>query len=318
MSDPCLPFDIKKAMIAVCGRAFYYKHLLFDIFARAGIPKAMFRKYQEQPKFVITRQLLDDLERMGDNGLLLQRRLLTELCKLKTLPDDAVLDRDAGLDALRELKHLAVEHDLSVEDDRVRGQRATASARAAIQRAGEVERRLKELNQLFAQMCSATDYQARGYDLEDLVTELFALYQIPYRKPYRTQTEQVDGHFHFGGFDYLVETRWRKEQTTLDELLAFKGKVDRKIESTRGLFISVSGFRPDADEYLRQAGSANLILMDGYDLTMILDGRVTLTDALRVKAEKASQEGRLFFPLTESLRPGVRMNASAQTDAEGA
>lgn len=313
MSDAYLPADIKSQLIAVCGRAFYYKHLLFDIFARAGIPKGMFLEYQEQPKFVIARQLLDDLERMGDDGLLLQRRLLTELCKLKTLPDDAVFDRDAGLDALRKLKELAVEHDLEVGGQAERAERTAAEAEARAQRARERERRLKELNDAFAAMCSAPDRQARGYQLEDLVSQLFALYDIRYHKPYRTDTEQVDGHFHFRGFDYLVETRWRQEQTTLADLLAFKGKVDRKIESTRGLFISVSGFRPDVDEYLRQAGSANLILMDGQDLALILDARPSLIDALQVKADKASQQGRLFFPLAELSKLGMPMTSSAQT-----
>jgi hypothetical protein len=50
-------------------------------------------------------------------------------------------------------------------------------------------------------------------------------------------------------------------------------------------------------ERLRQSGQANVILMDGQDLALILEGRVHLGDALRAKAEKASQEGIPFYPL---------------------
>jgi hypothetical protein len=297
MAGGYLPVEIKKALIEVCGRAFWYKQPLFDVFARAGISDDLYVQYEHEPKFKIARQLIADLEGMGDDGLLLQRRLLTELCKLKALPDDEVPDRDAGLDALRKLKSLAVEHDLGMEEQQEKARRTAADAQAQVQKARDRDRRLTELNDAFGQMASAPDRQARGYGLEDLIKELFALFEIRYRKSYRTESEQIDGHFSFGGFDYLVEIRWRQEPATLGELLAFKGKVDRKIQSTRGLFISVVGFAPEASQGLREAPPANLILMDGYDLTLILEGRVSLIDALQAKADMASQEGVVYFSL---------------------
>ena len=131
---------------------------------------------------------------------------------------------------------------------------------------------------------------------------LFTLFELRYRKSYRTADEQVDGWFAFGGFDYLVEARWRKDVPTFDELTAFKSKVDMKIESNRGLFVSVVGFREDITQRLREVGPANLILLDGYDLALILEGRVSLIDALQAKTDKASQEGILFFPLANLFR----------------
>ena len=106
------------------------------------------------------------------------------------------------------------------------------------------------------------------------------------------------GFFNFGGFDYLVEARWRREQPSLQDLLAFKGKVDRKIESTRGVVVSIPGFREDTVQRLREAGAANLILVDGYDLNLVLEGLVSLIDALQAKVEKAAQEGIIYFPLS--------------------
>ena len=146
-------------------------------------------------------------------------------------------------------------------------------------------------------MLAAEDAQRRGYDLEDLLKEVFAIFELRYRKSYRTSTEQNDGHFHFGGFDYIVETRWRAEPFTQADLLVFKGKVDQKIQSTRGLVVSVSGFRPDVAERIRDAGSANIIFFDGQDLTLVLEGRVPLKDALQRKVDKATQEGVVYFPL---------------------
>jgi hypothetical protein len=272
------------------------------MFARAGIPEDFYLKYEHEPKFKIARQLIDDLESMGEDGLLLQRRLLTELCKLRALPDTQVPDRDAGLDALRELKRLAHEHDIIAKEEREHAKRQTADAEAQIQQARERERRLRELNEAFVEMLSSLDHQARGYSLEDLLKELFSLFELRYRKSYRAGGEQIDGWFTFGGFDYLVEARWRKDPPTLDELLAFKGKVDRKIESNRGLFLSVVSFREDIVQRLLESGPRNLILMDGYDLTLILEGRVSLIDGLQAKTDKASQEGVLYFSLANLFK----------------
>lgn len=299
-----LPADVKNAIVKVCGRSFWYKNPLFDMFARAGIPENYYLKYEHDSKFKIARQLIDDLETLGEDGLLLQRRLLTELCKLRALPDTEVPDRDAGLDALRELKRLAQDHELVAKEERERTTRRTADAEVQIQQARERERRLRELYDAFSEIASTSDHQARGYSLEDLLKELFALFELRYRKSYRTEGEQIDGFFTFGGFDYLVEARWRKEVPTLNDLSAFKGKVDRKIESTRGLFISILGFREDIIQRLREGGQANLILLDGYDLTLILEGRVSLIDGLQAKADKASQEGILFFPLSNLFKKG--------------
>jgi hypothetical protein len=301
MESHRLPFEIKSALVEVCGRSFWYKQPLFDLFARAGIPEEDYLKYEHEAKFKIARQLLDDLELRGEDGWLLQKRLLTEMCKLRSLPDSEVPDRDAGLEALRKLKRLAVEHDLYVEEGEQKSRRLAADAERMVQKARERGRKLSELHAAFTGMITSADPQTRGYGLEDLLNELSAIFEIRYRKSYRTEGEQIDGFFTFGGFDYLVEARWRKEPPALSDMLAFKGKVDRKIESTRGLLLSIAGFQEESVQRLKEAGPANLILADGYDLTLILERRVGLIDGLQAKIDKASQEGILFFPLSKLL-----------------
>ena len=294
-----LPVEVKGALIEVCGRTFYYKKPLFDMFARAGIKDDMYLQYEHEPKFKIIRQLLGDLEGMGDDGFHLQRRLLTEICKLRGLADNEVPDRDSGLDALRNLKRVVHEHDIDVDEERTVATKRAVQTQQIAQEESERERRISELHRVFVALTNNDNPQARGYGLEDILKELFAIYEIRYRKSYRSDGEQIDGFFSFGGFDYLVEARWRKTQPTLNDLLAFKGKVDRKIESTRGVVISLSGFRNDVVGHLRQAGPTNLVLIDGYDLNLVLDGRVSLVDALQHKTDVAAQEGVVYFSLAQ-------------------
>jgi hypothetical protein len=72
------------------------------------------------------------------------------------------------------------------------------------------------------------------------------------------------------GPPYLVEARWRKGQPTEADLAALKTKVDKKITSTRGLFVSILGFRQEVVLEFTRGVTSNIVLMDGMDLLLIL------------------------------------------------
>lgn len=298
-----LPFEIKEAVIKVCGKAFWLKDPFRSFLLSAGVPAEIYDRFADESKYKIARHVLGELESLGEDGFLIQRRIVTELCKLRNVPDDSVMDRDAGLRALRWLKELAVtqkllaEEERSVEDQRI--QEARRKQAALIARADK----LQELRSKFNSMIkSQDDPQKRGYGFEDLLAELFEVHEIPYRRSYRTDTEQIDGHFKFKGFDYLVEARWRAEPPSESDLGAFKTKVDKKIESTRGVFLSVVGFRQEVVLEFTRGVSSNIILFDGCDLSLILEGHISLIDALELKVQKAAQEGLIYFPLRERFR----------------
>jgi hypothetical protein len=220
------------------------------------------------------------------------------MCKLRNVPDDNVPDRDAALHALRCLKQIAIDQKLHVEE-----QRNAADARLSedIRKQAALAARAQKMEHLrstFVDMAiSRDDPQSRGYDLEDLLADLFETHEITYRRPYRTPTEQIDGHFEFKGFDYLVEARWRVEPPSETELGAFKTKVDKKLTSTRGLFVSIVGFRTEVVLEFTKGVSSNIVLMDGSDLSLILEGHVSLIDALDLKVQKAAQEGIIYLQL---------------------
>ncbi|MCI0625396.1 MAG: restriction endonuclease [Acidobacteria bacterium] len=290
-----LPYEILEAMIQCFGRCFHYKDRMAAFLNNCEVPRPLTDKYRQEFKFTWARKLLTEL---GDteNGRLLQRKILTALCQLRNLPDDKVPDRDASLNALRTLKELAIRHDLVAHEemDKSTGKKRLAEEQSRIVR--ERAAKLEALRKSFNAAVMSSNRQGAGYSLEDLLRDLFALFEIEYRKPFRTETQQIDGHFNFLGFDYLVEAKWRQDQPTEQELGAFKHKVDGKLESTRGIFISIPGFRPEVVAQFNGSGP-NLILMDGQDLIHILEGRIDLRDGLKKKVEKAAQEGIVFAAL---------------------
>jgi hypothetical protein len=66
------------------------------------------------------------------------------------------------------------------------------------------------------------------------------------------------------------------------------------------MFISINGFRDEVVAQFQGRG-ANIIFMDGEDLTHIFEGWIELPDALRTKIEKAAQEVNAFFTIREML-----------------
>ena len=293
-----LPFELREAVVQVCGTAFWLKDPFKAFLVSCGVPGDLYDRYADESKYKIARHVLSDLDAMEDRGFQIQRRIVTELAKLRKVPDPNVPNLDSALSALRYLKELAVNQRIVIEDEKksddARIQDARRKQAALAARAAKTE----ELRRTFLGWTGThEDPQSRGYGLEDLLAELFELHEISYRRPYRTSTEQIDGHFPFKGFDYLVEARWRSGLPIEADLGAFKMKVDKKFTSTRGLFVSIPGFRPEVLFEFTRGISSNILLMDGQDLALILEGHVSLTDALDLKIQKAAQEGVIFFPL---------------------
>ncbi|TRZ37011.1 restriction endonuclease [Niallia circulans] len=292
-----LPYEIIEQMIQCFGKCFHYKDPMASFMRSCDVPSLIINKYRDLPKFVWARRVLEDLS-INEDGLIIQRKLLTNLCKLRDLPDKEVLDRNAGLDALRKLKRLAQENDFIIKEEKEKENIQKKVNQEKLTLVLQRAKQLEELRTLFNNCVIEKNRQKAGFILEDLLKSLFELNDIEYRKSFRTteNTQQIDGYFRFDGFDYLVEAKWRKEIPNVAEIAGFKYKLETKIDSTRGLFVSINGFREEVIKEFSGKGT-KIIFMDGHELMLILEGRITLKDGLRYKIEKAVQLGEPNSPL---------------------
>jgi hypothetical protein len=114
--------------------------------------------------------------------------------------------------------------------------------------------------------------------------------------------EQIDGSFQIGSHTYLLEAKWQKEQTSQNDLLVFREKVESKSTWGRGLFVSNSGFTPEGLTAFSRGRATNIIGMTGQDLYFILLGEMTLVEAILQKARKAVETGEFFVSVYELIR----------------
>ncbi len=301
-----LPTTVQRAAVRVCRDAFHWRDDLRAVFTTAGVPASLYDRYDNpaNSKAKIARFIFGALQERGEPGCTVQHKIVEELCRM-TKPSPDAPDQHAGKQALAELKREATAAKILVEPEkaaadarRAASQRKTTATHSRRERIGELRTIFIELNQLTP--ANTAERQARGYRLERLLADLFRAYDMDYRPSYKVDGEQIDGSFHFRGFTYLVEARWRSTRPTAGDLLSFKAKVDGKIDSTRGVFISMPGYDDDAlDHVVRTARGSrnNVILFDGRDIAILFEGAFGLEDALSAKIDAAEQEGRMWRPL---------------------
>jgi hypothetical protein len=276
---------------------FHFKGDLKALLMRCGVSEGAFLKYETESKFKIMRSILTDLDQAGQDGIRVQHRIVNEFAQLRTINANGVEDVEGAKAALLHLKKLASQQPImSASDEQEVAARAEAAKRRQITVAARSEK-LIELKSLFSCLAMATNAeQARGYNLEGILHDLFELFDIAYLPSYKTGSEQTDGLFDYKNHHYLVEARWRKDLPGLADLRSFREKIRDKHEGSRGVFLSIVGFRDQVVTDFRQADNP-VLLMDGRDLIEILEERVSLSDALDAKLEHAAKTGNPFYSL---------------------
>lgn len=285
-----ISFEIQQQIIQCFGLCFHYKDTVVSFMQTSGVPNDLILKWKSEPKFVWAKNVINELNKT-DNGRLIIRRIATEFYKMKNIPDE-VQDRDRGLDALRKLKRLIGDTQQNKVNETLNNSYHRSRQEMKIQLRQQLLQKIEELKTEYYSLFSSDNPQERGYRLEKIVANLFRINDIDYHDSYRnrTNTQQLDGYFRFEGFDYLVEMKWEKNPVNSPKIASLKHKVDTKLTSTRGLFLSINGFR---DEVIQDFSNkdAKILFMDGQELAYILENRISLYEALKVKIIGASKTG---------------------------
>lgn len=181
--------------------------------------------------------------------------------------------------------------------DRVRQQRAAEELKESARSERSVA--LESLKAEFLAMYSVSDRQKAGLQLEQLLNRLFRVSELAPREPFRVQGEQIDGSFELDSEVYLLEAKWHREPRPVSDLYIFREKIEGKSRYTRGLFLSVNGITDEAKVAIGTGKQLMFFAMDGHDLMMVLENRVSLSDFLRRRQRLLAEQGRVSVPFSE-------------------
>lgn len=141
--------------------------------------------------------------------------------------------------------------------------------------------------------------QERGFAFERFLREFFKAFDLNPRASFRNQGEQIDGSLEFENVTYLMEAKWQSKPVGLEDLLVFYGKVEGKATWSRGIFISMSGFTEDGLTAFSHGRPTNIIAINGQDIYFILEGKMRLDDAIRLKSRRAAETGEILVSVYE-------------------
>lgn len=306
-----MPYPVQAALVDASGKVFWYWDPYKHCLRKSGVHAATIARLTAggASKYQVMRELLAELDTAGPQGRRVQVQLV-EALSTHPLSDADGIDVAAARAAQQRLRSVAEEHGI-LRPPAAKQREAAAAEQSAARRRDAAHRRAREREskesrqQLHAEFCQLSreagerEKQERGYRLEEMLGEVARLDGLTYTPPFRKGTVvQTDGMIGFEGFQYLLEARWRDARADVAALSNLSAKASRNLQSTRGLFLSVVGFRPEVVSEL-ESGIKNILLMTGQEFLLVLEGRVTLRRAFELKVEEGAKRGRIFFDLAK-------------------
>ncbi|HPJ81864.1 MAG TPA: hypothetical protein PL103_06555 [Saccharofermentans sp.] len=158
---------------------------------------------------------------------------------------------------------------------------------------------LENLKREFFELHQTEDRNKAGLQLEKMLNRLFHLHALVPREPFRLIGEQIDGSFVLDHEVYLFEAKWQQQPSPESDLLVFRGKIEGKSIFTHGVFVSVNGISREAAIAITQGKQPSFFVIDGYDLTMLLEDNISLLDFLRARQRVLAEEGKIVVPFSE-------------------
>ncbi|MBI5093538.1 MAG: hypothetical protein HZB26_13985 [Candidatus Hydrogenedentes bacterium] len=258
-----------------------------------------------QYKYHILHPILTTLN-SSPSGLGSLRRILQETLAYKdgnhllVFNDGQKRKREAER-CLEHLRLLVKDHDAArrtdEEERKARQNKIEESARGRA-----FQDKLSGIKERFLGHFQNPDRQDSGYRLEEILYDLFVLFELKPKAPFRRIGEQIDGAFSLEGDHYLLEAKWQARQVNLNDLRDLDGAVASSLDNTLGLFISINGFTKEGLQGYLQGHRPRLFCFDGADLTLTLEGQIDLRELIQRKKDIAVQKRNIFCSATEILQ----------------
>lgn len=160
--------------------------------------------------------------------------------------------------------------------------------------------RIEKIKQRFLQL-EKLKPQERGYEFEKLLNEIFFLYGLKPKMPFRNIGEQIDGSIELDPQYYLIEAKWQMNSILEKDLLVLHSRTTGHSTIGRGIFITCGDFSPDGVNAFQRLHPTSIIGINGQDLYMIFEKRLHLADIIHLKERKLVESGEFHYPVLKLI-----------------
>lgn len=254
-------------------------------------------RFTKAPKRFVAQELLQDLGSGSADDERLVAAIITALCKGR-FPDAT----PEGLAAVEGLKVGQIDERQEAAERREEHQRQRRESEKIQERAAAERAATRaQFREKFLQLCDLQDPQQRGYALERFLNGFLDFEGLNARGSFKIVGEQIDGSFAWAAHTYLVEAKWVKEPVGGRGFSSLMYKIEGKTADTRGLFISINGYSPEAIAGLRMKGELRFACIDGTHLMRSLEPGRDFPKILAIVWRHASETGEAYLPVSSQI-----------------
>ncbi len=156
-----------------------------------------------------------------------------------------------------------------------------------------------KLRDRFIGLMSEGNAQTRGYLLESFLNDFLNFENLDPRNSFKLQGEQIDGSFSWQTKTCLVEAKWVKAPVAGAEFGAFSYKIEGKTVDTRGLYVSVNGYSPEAIRGMNAKGALKFVCVDGAHIMRAVSTDDGFQDILKRVWRHADETGESYLPVSK-------------------
>ena len=140
--------------------------------------------------------------------------------------------------------------------------------------------------------------QDSGYKFQEWFYKLLDFCEIENKRPYIIDGRQIDGSLTIDGTTYLVELKFKAEQSPVTDIDSLKAKISKMADNTMGILLAVSGFSSVAISDA-SCEKTPLLLMDATHLFYYLTGVMEFKDIINRIRRNASQTGHAYLAIVD-------------------
>jgi hypothetical protein len=251
-------------------------------------------RWSSAPKRFVAQEILEELRTGSADDDRFIASLVTAFCR--TTFSSA---KPTGLEAIEALKRARDDDGRIAAEQQAARQRELEEIQRQKDRTGEAKAAIREaFRQRLLTLSTMPDAHQRGYALETFLNEFMAHEGLSPRGSFKNTGEQIDGAFSWSSRTHLVEAKWVKDGVDGKEFGAFDYKIGGKTADTRGLFVSINGYSPQAITGLNGKGSLRFVCIDGVHLLRSTEYGWSLPKLLQIVWRHADETGEAYLPVS--------------------
>lgn len=139
--------------------------------------------------------------------------------------------------------------------------------------------------------------QRRGEEFNRLIAEMLIAYGIKADMSVRGRGE-IDVTFKVNGVRFILEAKWESTKTNTAKVAKLQRRVEQRFVATIGIFLSMSGYSPEAISDLKDSRRLDVLLLDGSHFEAMLSGFVPPDELFDLLADRASYMGEGYYSLS--------------------